>query len=189
MRKPKLFWEQDVGQSIDVDTWTQIWQYAGNISISNRTKHHLQTTPLRRHKCNPNFSPFCLKCKIEEGDFVHCIWKCVHINAYWVHICRRLSLIFHTQCDLNPLYLLLGVADKNMKSISDGKLFNFLTYAARKSILLKRISDKPLTVSEWHQIIFDFLSLEYLTYCSDGKINVFYLLYKYIYMTKPKENY
>ncbi len=113
----------------------------------------------------------------------------MYINAYWVQICRRLSLIFHTRCDLNPLYLLLGVADKNMKSISDGKLFNFLTYAARKSILLKRISDKPLTVSEWHQIIFDFLSLEYLTYWSEGKINMFYLLYKYIYMTKPKENY
>ncbi len=30
-------WEQDVGLSIDVDTWTQIWQYAGNISICNRT--------------------------------------------------------------------------------------------------------------------------------------------------------
>ncbi len=101
----------------------------------------------------------------------------MHIKDYWVKICRRLSLIFNTGCNLNPLYLLLGVADKNIKSISDRKLFNLLTYAACKSILLKWISDKPPTVSEWHEVIFDFLSLEYVTYWSKGKMDVFYQIW------------
>lgn len=51
-------------------------------------------------------------------------------------------LIFNTGCDLNLLYLLLGVTAKNIKNILNRKLFNVLAYAASKSVFLKWISIK-----------------------------------------------
>lgn len=96
-------------------------------------------------------------------------------NVYILkHICRRLTLISNIGCDLNPLYLLLGVADKNIKSISNRKLFNLLTYAAHKSILLEWINRRQ---HQWHKVIFDFLSLEYVTYWSKGKMDAFYQIW------------
>jgi len=75
-----------------------------------------------------------------------------------------LSLIFYTRCDLNPLYFLIGADDNKTKFIVQTGycLISLLSYAALNSIFLKCISE----------VLFEFLSLEYITYLSKGKMDV-----------------
>lgn len=74
---------------------------------------------------------------------------------------------------LDPVCLLLGMPHTQIKGTYRRELLYMLTYAARKSLLLKWISDKPLTLSGWHKIIFNLLPVEYPTYWAKGKIDIF----------------
>lgn len=48
-------------------------------------------------------------------------------------------------------------------SPGSGRLYDILTYAARKNIFLSWISDKPPSKTSWHKLIMELFPLEYLT--------------------------
>ena len=81
---------------------------------------------------NPTLSPLCLKCKTEEGNYIHCIWSCHKIKRYWLGVLQQLNEIFNMEFEPNPMCLILGLADDKILRNSEKRLFNLLTYAARK---------------------------------------------------------
>ena len=63
---------------------------------------------------------------------------------------------------IDPLSLILGYPSQDtIVDANSTRLYNILTYAARKNIFLSWISDKPPTKSNWHTIIMECFSLEY----------------------------
>ena len=174
-------WAQDLGVEIDETTEISIWECASNISICNRAKelqfrvlHRLQISSQLLHKMDPRKSDMCVKCKKEVGSYIHTIWSCDHIQDFWAKIVSKLSLFFNEEMVLDPICLLLGAPHPQIKRTNRRKLLFILTYAARKSILLKWISNKSPTLSDWHKVIFSLLPMEYLTYWAKGKIGVFF---------------
>ena len=141
-----------------------------NISVCNRTRetqfrllHRLQITPQFRHKLGNSKSELCTKCNLKVGSFIHCVWTCRYIDKYWQDVENRLQLIFYIKPKKNPMCLLFGLADTQLKSAHAKKLFSILTFCARRNILLKWIDCKPPTIAGWHKVIFDMLPMEYLT--------------------------
>ena len=113
---------------------------------------------------NPQLSPACLKCKISVGTYTHCIWSCPKIQTYWMRVLQDLEKIFGVVLHMDPLSLILGYTSQDtFVDANAARLYNILTYAARKNIFLSWISDKPPTKSNWHKIIMECFPLEYLT--------------------------
>ena len=164
-------WQDELGIDIDGDKWTKIWTQTKKISVCNRARllqfkivHRIQISPNKRHKMNPQLSPACLKCKISVGTYTHCIWSCPKIQTYWMRVLQDLEKIFGVVLHMDPLSLILGYTSQDtFVDANAARLYNILTYAARKNIFLSWISDKPPTKSNWHKIIMECFPLEYLT--------------------------
>ena len=78
---------------------------------------------------------------------------------------QELNRIFGIEFSINPVQLLLGLPDSRLTKSSHKRLFNLLTFTARKNLLLSWISEKPPTKANWHTLVMQFMPLEYLT-CS-----------------------
>lgn len=174
-------WNKDLNLRIDETTWSEMWQRAKEISICNRTRetqfrilHRLQITPQLRHRMNPRLTEMCSKCHIEVGSYRHCVWSCIYIEEYWRKITDKLNLIFDVRLDPDPQALLLGLASPHIKGSDQRRLFNILTFAARKNILLKWIDNTPPTIIGWHKLVFELIPMEYLTYRFKCKTPVFF---------------
>uniref|UniRef100_A0A3B3BVU9 Reverse transcriptase domain-containing protein n=1 Tax=Oryzias melastigma TaxID=30732 RepID=A0A3B3BVU9_ORYME len=162
-------WQIDLGVTIEEDEWEVIWNQTKRISVCNNARllqykliHRLQISPNRRHKMNSQKSPMCLKCKSAIGTYSHCVWFCPKISSYWKNILEDMEKIFRTELTLNPVSLLLGYSDIKHNS-TFSRLYDILTYAARKNIFLSWISEKPPSKANWHRLIIELFPLEYLT--------------------------
>ena len=158
--------------TIDEERWEDIWRYAKTISICNRIRaiqlriiQRLHISPNRRHAFSPSSSsPQCLKCKTDTGSLIHCLWSCTKIQRYWSGVLQEIEKIL----ELDPVSLLLGLPSRHVTSVGKRRLYNILTFAVRKNILLQWISDKVPSIKDWHKILFEWVPLEYLT-CTVGK--------------------
>ncbi len=112
---------------------------------------------------NPSISPLCLKCKTEVGTLTHCLWSCDRLQRYWFLVLGEMEKIL-MQFDSDPVSLLLGIPNNCIVSSANKKLFNILSFAVRKNILLNWISDKSPSLKGWHKIFFELIPLEHLTY-------------------------
>ena len=117
----KRKWESDLEVEITDEDWCEIFENAKKISVCNRawsiqlrTILRLQISPSLRHKMNPTLSPLCLKCKMEEGNYIHCIWSCHKIKRYWCDVVQQLNEIFDMEFEPDPMCLILGLTDNNI---------------------------------------------------------------------------
>ena len=117
----KQAWERDMGISIDETDWQEVWTRAMDISTCSRIKsiqfkivrgRHI--TPVLKNKMDANASPLCWKCK--------------------TGIVNELSAIFSVSILMDPMCLILGLPDAHITNTKHGRLFNILTFAAKKNI-------------------------------------------------------
>ena len=80
--------------------------------------------------------------------------------------------IFHVNMD--PTSLILGLPSDHLKTAANKRLYNILTFAARKNILLHWVKDKVPSICGWRKIIFDLIPLEYLTNVIHYSVDQFY---------------
>ena len=64
---------------------------------------------------------------------------------------------------MDPLFLILGLPSDRLKTAVNKRLYNILTFAARKNIILQWVNNKIPSVCGWRKIIFELIPLEYLT--------------------------
>lgn len=128
-----------------------------------RIIHRLQITPSLHHKMNSSLSPLCSKCKIEVGDYIHCIWSCPKIVRYWSGVVQQLSVIFEVEFGPDPICLILGLPDRRLINKYHKRLVILLMYGTRKNILFSWIDEKPPSKKGWHKIIMQCMPMEYLT--------------------------
>ena len=70
--------------------------------------------------------------------------------------------------------LLLGLPDGHIIDAKHKRLFNLLTFAARKNILLFWIKEATPSKKSWHNIIMDCIPCEYITCMLHSRLDTFY---------------
>ena len=163
-------WERELGVEITEEMWDDIWDNARKITVCNRTRamqlkilHRAHIAPNRLSKYKKDVSPVCPKCKTEIGDLTHCYWSCVKIQKYWSDILLEMQKILRKKLELHPVSLLLGLSDDRVTDRYQKRLYNVLTFCARKNILMHWITDKAPSVSGWHRTIMEYIPLDLLT--------------------------
>ncbi len=170
-------WEEELSVTLDEEIWNSIWVNAKKISICTRARaiqlkimHRLHISPHRRHLFNRSLSPLCLKCKTNVGTLTHCFWSCHKLQQYWTEIIREIESILHINIDMDP--------SKHARTSTSKRLYNILTFAARKNILLQWVSDKAPSVSGWQKIISELIPLEYLTGIMHSSVDQFFRVWQ-----------
>lgn len=154
-----------------------------NISVCNRTKsiqfrnvHRTHITPVVKNKMDANISPLCWKCSSETGNYIHCFWSCVKLQRYWSSIVNELTAIFGVPILMDPMCLILGLPNGQIDDSKHRRLFDILTFAARKNILYILFWTKNVapTRRSWHNNVMDCIPSEYITCMLHSKIDAFY---------------
>lgn len=178
-------WERELGVQINEKMWKKIWDNARKISVCNRTRamqlkilHRVHIAPNRLSKYRKDVSPFCLKCKTGIGDLTHCLWSCVKIQKYWNDVLFELRKVLKKDLELDPVSLLLGLPSDHITDSYQKKLYNAMTFCARKNILQHWISDKAPSIVGWHRTIMEFIPLDFLTCFLHYKTNIFERIWK-----------
>ena len=177
-------WDTELSIAIKDDEWCDIWTYANSISVCNRAKsiqfkilHRMHISPNRRHLFNCTLSPMCLKYKTEVGTLTHCLWSCYKLQRYWSDIVTEMEKTLSVKLEMDPMSLILGLPARFVM-LKNQRLYCILTYAARKNILLRWISDKVPSIKGWHKVLSDMVPLEYLTCVIHSKSNQFFKIWE-----------
>lgn len=162
------------------EEWDEAWENVRTLSICNRVKavqlkilHRAHISPSQRHKFNADLSPQCPKCKIEIGSLTHCLWSCWKIKKFWNMVGQDINRILFTSLQCDPRCMLLGISNCFINDKYKEKLYKMLTFCARKCILLNWITDKSPSRTQWHKVVIEYISLDYLTCKLHDKDNIF----------------
>lgn len=162
-------WGRELGANFDGDTWAEICETVNFPDTSTKIKelnykfiHKFYITPVKLHRMFPNTSPKCLKCKTEDGTFLHQFWHCQKLREFWTAIHLTTQKILNSQIDMTPGVYLLNYATSSIHRDKQ-RLLITITYFAKKCILWLWKSDKSPTIEMWRKQILDFLPLEKLT--------------------------
>ncbi len=101
-------WERDCQQEEGVTDWERVWQ---NIFTSSKNPNHqlihyhfchrTYWRPLKRHRIDSSFSPFCDKCPDQQHrSFFHMMWECEKI---WNEVCIILSKMINYPISVNHI--------------------------------------------------------------------------------------
>lgn len=175
-----VIWERELDVVINEELWEDIWDNAKKITVCNRTRamqfkilHRAHVSPVRLSKYRKDVSPFCLKCRTEIGDLTHCFWSCAKIQKYWSSILFEMQKVLKVDLELDPVSLVLGLPSVHVTDRHHKKLYNVMTFCARKNILLQWISDKAPSVMGWHRTIMEYIPLDFLTCLLHSKTSDF----------------
>ena len=95
------------------------------------------------------------------------------VQSYWSSIVIKLTVIFGVPIRMDPTCLILGLPDCRITDSKHRRLFNILTFAARKNILLFWNKNVAPTKKSWHNIVMDCIPREYITCMLHSKIDAF----------------
>lgn len=152
----KSKWESDLNYNYDDDDWSNLLKSSQTVfnsanhrqiqfNIFNRTYY----TPLKLHKIHHNTSSFCQRCKIYDGDLLHMLWNCSHLEEFWKYIAKISSDIIKHKIPLNPRIWILG--DIQALNVSYTKKYFILlaSTAGKKCILQNWKAEIPPSHRQW----------------------------------------
>lgn len=154
--------------------WVSVIEWKQQLKIL----HRAHISPSHCHRFNADFSPLCLKYKIETGSLTHCLWSCWKIQQFWYVIGREINKILAIAAECTPLYMLLGISHTSVTDKYKAKLYKMLTACARKCILLSWVTDKVPSKIHWQRIILEYASLDFLTYMIHDKKYAFHEIWE-----------
>lgn len=97
---------------------------------------------------------------------------------YWSNVLSEMEKIFGLKLEMDPVSLILGLPNQRLTSKHNKRLYCILTYAARMNILLQWINERVPTVQGRQGVVFDLVSLEYLTCILHLKTDQFYKVWE-----------
>lgn len=113
---PYIHWENDVGHIYTENQWqtaiqsiykatkcSVLWELTQKLSL------RWYLTPSRLATFSSKNPDTCWRCKKAKGDLFHIMWKCEHIQQYWVEIFRVLSDVSAQDITLTPDLALLNL--------------------------------------------------------------------------------
>lgn len=174
----RLSWATLLKTTIDPNEWEDIILLPSKISICNRYKemrynilHKAYVSPYMYSKFTTGTPPNCLKCKVQKGTTIHCLWECEKIQTFWQAVCKEVTSVIGQQLKPDALLCLLGLLPDPFKRYKD--TINFLLMVARKAVMRKWVGDEPPSLLLWKNIISDTITLEKLRFCVSGQYHLF----------------
>ena len=86
---------------------------------------------------------------------------------------KELCVIFGVPIELNPMCLLLGLPDGHITNTKHKRLFNLLTFAAKKNVLMFWIKDVAPTKKSWHNLVMECIPTEYISCMLHSSVDAF----------------
>lgn len=143
-------------------------------AIQLKILHRAQISPAHHSQYRADLSPLCSTCKTEIQNLTHCFWFCHKIQRFWCKVNEEMNNISEVSLVPDPAYYLLGIFNHLGLTVHKTKLFNILTFCARKCLVLLWITDKAPTIKLWNRIILEYVSLDYLTWRVPDKDAIFH---------------
>lgn len=128
-------------------------------------------TPVVNNKMDAHMSPLCWTCNSETDTYIQFLWSCVKLQRYWSSVGAELTVIFGMPVQMYLMFLLLGLLDSERTDGRHRRLFNRLSFSARKNILIFWMKDDAPTLKLWHNTTMDCNPRKYM-------IHVYYILYQ-----------
>uniref|UniRef100_A0A669D0H5 Reverse transcriptase domain-containing protein n=1 Tax=Oreochromis niloticus TaxID=8128 RepID=A0A669D0H5_ORENI len=179
----KTAWEQDLNQSLSMDTWDLILKLVNSTSLCARhcllqfkVVHRFHLSKVKLSRMYPNVDPICDKCGSAEASLIHMFWTCPSLEGFWTDIFQTLSLIIGHHMDPDPLVALFGTtgeADARLTS-SQRCMLSFASLVARHAILLRWRGAPLPTQAQWLRGLMYYLSLEKIRYAISNNSGKFY---------------
>uniref|UniRef100_A0A3B5RAA6 Reverse transcriptase domain-containing protein n=1 Tax=Xiphophorus maculatus TaxID=8083 RepID=A0A3B5RAA6_XIPMA len=193
----RSLWEEDLGQTISEDLWTLILSLVHKSSICARHNliqcklvYRTYYTKARLAKFYTNVSPACDRCQHSPANLIHTIWLCPQLFNYWSKVFAILSDIFDKKLELDPLTALFGVEppQSTLSSFQKSSLA-FLTFLARRVIIIKWKSPQPPSYTHWLRDTLYFIKLEKIRFTLRGSSMRFLGLWSPLLRTLRKINF
>lgn len=177
----KALWEEDLGETISDELWSQILKRVHKSSICAKycliqckLLHRVYYTKSRLSKIYPNISPSCDRCQISPGNLIHTFWLCPRLFSYWSGIFDTISKVLGREIKPNPFSALFGVyvGPPSLSSVHSNQLA-FMTLLARRIILLKWKSPLSPSHTHWIKDVLYFLKLDKIRMTLHGSSDKF----------------
>ncbi len=96
--------------------WDNVWRNVQRTSQNLNNKlvniniiYRTYLTPKRRYEMKIATSPNCTLCSLNQtGTFLHVMWECPTVHAFWREVAGSLSELFQLEINSTPQSMLLG---------------------------------------------------------------------------------
>ena len=167
LRQLRTQWEDAVGE-ISEEQWGLILRQVHTSSICARhgltqckILHRVHFTKVRLSKIYDDVDPMCDRCRQAPAAYIHMLWSCPSLHAYWLEVFNSISICIKTPFERTALSALFGVFPPNL-SIPKHKadFVAFVTVLAQRLILMRWKSSPPLPL---------FSDQRYTQFCQSGE--------------------
>ena len=86
---------------------------------------------------------FVLDASQEFGDLTHCFWSCSEMQKYWSDVLFEIQKVLKKELELDPIFLFLGLSSCRVTDMYQKKLYNVMTFCARKTFFGTGSQMKP----------------------------------------------
>ncbi len=131
-------------------------------------------TPVRLNKMNQNIPDTCIKCSVDRGTLLHCMWNCPKVQEFWKEVAFFISQMVSINLPMKPEMFILGIIPENiLHHGSTCKLVDTSILQAKRLIALywKKV-EKP-SIVQWINNMSFCLVMEKITYMLKGKLSSF----------------
>lgn len=172
-------WRTDIQEDISDEDWKMACLKAQKYSINTRLKllqykwlTTIYITPVILHHISPNIPDVCVKCFIEKGTLIHCLWECPSIQIFWEKVLKCLSFMIESNIPLKPSICILGIYPKDFTGTTNAKEIRMIDFGllhARRMIALNWKNTDPPLFGVWKRELMSGLGLEKLSYMIRGR--------------------
>lgn len=177
----KTQWVNDLQKDITKEEWREVCLKVQHLTINTHLRliqynwiMRTYITPVRLHKLNPNIPDTCIKCNIEKGTLLHCLWECPEIRKFWTEVIKCISQITLNPVPDCPTLCILNLYPKDcMLNNKEKKITDLCLVQARRLISLCWKDVQSPTIGRWLKELSACLVLEKLTYIMKKKLAKF----------------
>ena len=175
----KLTWENDLGQTIDDETWTEVVQSWYSVArdmqarlICFKILNRSYWTPSKMARLGLREDRNCWRCNKEIGTLLHMLYECEMVHGFWSTVIRHVNDIMETNFTMNPALCVLGILNVPLSSQKNAWVTLALITGCR--IVLRHWKSKErITIKEWKDEIARVASFEQLIHKINNSLHVF----------------
>ena len=131
-------------------------------------------TPVKLHHFNPNIPDVCVKCGVDKGSLIHCMWQCPELQIFWKEVISFISRLIDCNLIMDGKLCLLHIFPKSFKGATKERtLISFCLLQAKHAIALTWKATERPKINQWIKQMSSNLALEKLTYITRGKLEDF----------------
>ena len=175
----KLTWENDLGETIDDETWTGVVQSWYSVArdmqarlICFKILNRSYWTPSKMARLGLREDRNCWRCNKEIGTLLHMLYECEMVHDFWSTVIRHVNDIMETNFTMNPALCVLGILNVPLSSQKNAWVTLALITGCR--IVLRHWKSKErITIKEWKDEIARVASFEQLIHKINNSLHVF----------------